>query len=204
VVVVGFIGAMRSGKTLCMTIEAYKHHLQGRKIFSNYALSFPYEDVDDQLVSTVTKDNKTQVFDGSVLVFDEVHVYMDSRSSATKKNRLMSYLITQSGKLDTLILWSSQFLGQADKRLRLNTQILYKAERYVIEGGRKKLLRQDDKREDFFIDLHKYVFKEQGYKMGFMYESTKTIRKPKRYFGLYDTKERVKYTGELRDGKGET
>lgn len=196
-VVVGFIGEMRSGKTLCMTLEAYREHLKGRKVYSNYALAFPYEDVDDQLVASVTKDNKTRLFDGCVILLDEVHVYMDSRTSSQKKNRLLSYFVTQSGKLDSLVMWSSQFLGQADKRLRLNTQILYKAERYVLRGGRKVRLRQDDKREDFLIDLHKHVFTEDvrgG--MGFRYVGTKTLKAPRKLFGLYDTKQRVAYTGD--------
>ncbi len=187
---------MRSGKTLAMTIEAYKQHREGRKIFSNYALAFSYEHVDDQLVSDITKNNRTTEYDGAVICLDEIHVYMDSRNSSAKKNRLLSYFVTQSGKLDSLVMWSSQFLGQADKRLRLNTQILYKVERYIIRQGQKIMLRQDDKRTDFLIDMHKHVFKESSKGMGFVYEKTVTLRSPKKYFGLYDTTERIKYTGD--------
>ena len=198
-VVVGFVGPMRSGKTLAMTLEAYKHSLQGRKVFSNYALSFPYENIDDQMLGDVTKNNRITTYDGSVICLDEIHVYMDSRNSAAKKNRLLSYFVTQSGKLDSLVLWSSQFLGQADKRLRLNTQILYRVERYIIENGQKRLLRQDDKRDDFYIDLHKHEFTESPQGMGFVYVKTVTLKKPSKYFGLYDTKEKIAYTGDLKN-----
>ena len=190
---------MRSGKTLAMTIEAYRESRKGRTVYSNYGLSFPHLDMDDQMVGEATKHNRTTEFDGSVTAIDEIHVYMDSRNSSSKKNRLLSYFVTQSGKLDTLLLWTSQYLSQVDKRLRLNTQILYKAERYIIRKGKKILLRQDDKREDFYIDLHKHVFGEKKGRLGFFYEKTITLRTPKKYFGLYDTKQRIRYTGELRD-----
>lgn len=197
-VVVGFVGPMRSGKTLSMTIEAYKQFLKGRKVYSNYKLSFPYEDVDDQLLGAVTKDNKTGEFDGAVVMLDEVHVYMDSRISSHKKNRLLSYFITQSGKLDSLVLWSSQYFGQVDKRLRLNTQVLFKAERLSLQGVP---LRQDDKREDFLVDLHRYSFRDDGKRLGFFYDGTRTLKHPKKYFSLYDTKQRIRYTGGLKSDK---
>lgn len=184
-----------------MTLEGYKEHLRGRKVYSNYGLNFPHEDMDDQMVAEATKHNRTTMFNGSVTLIDEVHVYMDSRNSASKKNRLFSYFVTQSGKLDTLLIWTSQFLGQVDKRLRLNTQTLYKAERYIVSKGKKIILRQDDKREDFFVDLHKHTFRERRGQLGFVYEKTVTLKNPRKYFGLYDTRQRVAYTGEMKDDK---
>ena len=198
-VVVGFVGEMRSGKTLFMTIMMHDDMVKGKKVMSNYNLAFKHEDLKIEKIDSSIRDKNTDYFDGKSIGIDEIHVFMDARGSGQKRNKMLSYFLTQSGKLDTTIYWSSQFLRQVDVRLRLNTQNLYKVRRYIVVKGQKIALRQDDKRTDFFIDAHKYFLRDTPKGMMFLYSKTITLKNPKKYFGLSDTKQRVYYEESKED-----
>jgi hypothetical protein len=192
-VVVGLVGEMRSGKTLMMTILLLDEYLSKKEVLSNYHLNFPHQIIDVNEMDKSIRDRKTDYFENKAIGIDEIHVFMDSRGSGQKRNKMLSYFLTQSGKLDTTIYWTSQFMRQVDVRLRLNTQILYKVKRYVLKRGVKVLLRQDDKRHDFYIDAEKYVLMEGANGLFFGYKKTITIKNPSNYFKWYDTKQRVYY-----------
>ena len=188
--IIGFIGSMRSGKTLLMTAHAYDLYKQGYKVISNYGVSFKHKPLSVKDIEESIKDKDTDYFENTVVLLDEVGVYIDSRTSATRRNRLYSYFLTQSGKLSTTIFWTSQYFGQIDKRLRQNTQIVYSCQRTDYKGTP---LRQDDKRKDFRITADKMVQREMYDRVAFVQESTLTIDNPKVFFRLFDTKERVYY-----------
>lgn len=192
-VVVGLIGEMRSGKTLMMTLLLHDDMIKKRKVLSNYNLNFKSELLNVNELDLAIRKKNTDYFSDKSIGIDEIHVFMDSRGSMQKRNKMMSYFITQSGKLDSTVYWTSQFLRQVDVRLRINTQILYKTERYIIKNHKKVLLRQDDKRTDFFIDAKKYFLKDTRKGLAYIYEKTITLMNPHKYFYLYDTTERVYY-----------
>lgn len=192
-VVVGLVGEMRSGKTLLTAIMLHDDHVKGKPIISNFNLSFPHEKLDVNSLDLAIRDKNTDYFDGKSIGIDEIHVFMDARGAGQKRNKMLSYFLTQSGKLDTTIYWTSQFMRQVDVRLRLNTQILYKIRRYIIHKGQKVALRQDDKRTDFLIDAHKYFLRDSPKGMVFLYQKTITLKNPSKYFSLYDTRQRVYY-----------
>lgn len=198
-VVVGLVGEMRSGKTLMMTILLLDEYLSKKEVLSNYHLNFPHKIIDVNEMDRSIRDKKTDYFENKALGIDEIHVFMDARGSGQKRNKMLSYFLTQSGKLDTTIYWTSQFMRQVDVRLRLNTQILYKVKRYVLKRGVKRLLRQDDKRKDFYIDADKYVLMEGRNGLFFGYKNTVTIKNPSKYYKWYDTKERVYYSESIDD-----
>jgi hypothetical protein len=193
VVVVGLVGEMRSGKTLLTAIMLHDDYIKGKQIMSNFDLSFPHEPLDVNSLDVAIREGNTDYFNDKSIGIDEIHVFMDARGSGQKRNKMMSYFLTQSGKLDTTIYWTSQFMRQVDVRLRLNTQILYKIRRYIIHKGQKIALRQDDKRTDFYIDAHKHFLRDSPKGMVFYYQKTITIKNPSKYFGLYNTKQRVYY-----------
>lgn len=198
-VVIGLVGEMRSGKTLLMSILLHDDFVRKKPILSNYHLNFEFENLEVNNLDLAIRDKNTDFFNNKSIGIDEIQVFMDSRGSGQKRNRMLSYFLTQSGKLDTTIYWTSQFLRQVDVRLRLNTQILYKVYRYVIINGQKYSLRQDDKRKDFYIDANKYILRDTPKGMRFWYEKTIIIKNPSKYFELYDTKQRVYYEESIED-----
>lgn len=200
-VLIGIVGEMRSGKTLLMSILLYKEHLKGRKVLSNYRLAFPHEPLDLNDLDLAIRGKNTDRFENAVLGLDEFHLAMDSRSSGQKRNKMISFLILQSGKLRSSWYYSTQFLRQIDVRVRLNTQILYKVRRFIMVGKKRRYLRQDDKREDFHILVEKFVMSDKGGELGFYPHSHFYIRNPRAFFGIYDTLERVYYQDQVSDKK---
>lgn len=198
----GFIGPMRSGKTLAMTMHAYQEYLRGKQVFSNYWLSFPHTRITPNDLHEAIKNKETDVYDDACICIDELHVFMDARNSGAKRNVMLSYFITQSGKLHNTVLWTSQFSRQVDVRVRLNTSQLFKARRVVVRKGKEYTLSQDDRREDFLIRLEKYQLGETVRGMGFLRVNTLTIKDPKRWFGMYDTREKVYYEDQVKDKEG--
>lgn len=202
-VVVGLVGEMRSGKTLMMTLMMLDAHLAGQKVMSNYHLNFPHELIDINDMDKAIRDKKTDYFEGKSIGIDEIHVFMDARGAGQKRNKMLSYFLTQSGKLNTTIYWTSQFMRQVDVRLRLNTQVLYKVKRYVMYKGVKRLLRQDDKRTDFWVDADKHVIMEGRHGLFYGYHKTITLKNPSKFFKWYDTTERVYYEQSIDEKQKE-
>lgn len=121
--IIMFIGGMGSGKTLTMTAEAIKYTLKGFKIYSNYKLEcIPYIPLTKKVFDELIKD-KTSLQE-AVLLIDEIHIWLDSRSSMKKKNKAISYFLLQTRKRNVRLLCTTQHPDQVDKRLRNNIDIL--------------------------------------------------------------------------------
>lgn len=201
-VLIGFIGSMRSGKTLMMVIELLKKHQEGKELYTNFHLNYvDYNRLEANDLDIAIRSDTTLDFENAVFGIDEIHVWLDSRSSSSKRNKITSYFMNQSGKLNTYVFWTSQFLRQVDIRIRLNTQIVYKCVRYIIKDGYKVPLSQDDKRVDFLIDAEKYELKDSMHGLVFVRTATITIKKPSQYFPYYDTKQRISYKEQVDDKK---
>lgn len=190
----GFIGHMRSGKTLAMTVHAYKEYLAGRRVYSNLWFSFPHTRITANDLDNAIRNKDTDVFNDSCICIDELHVFMDSRASGQARSRMLSYFITQSGKLHNTVLWTSQFLRQVDVRVRLNTSQLFRTRRVVRDRrGVERELSQDDTRTDFIIKVEKYSLRDALSGLAFVLVKRFTIKKPIKWFSYYDTRERVYY-----------
>lgn len=62
-------------------------------------------------------------FKRACILLDEIHVWIDSRTSASKTNRMFTYIMLQTGKADINLYYTTQDFGQVDKRLRQRTDI---------------------------------------------------------------------------------
>ena len=115
----GFIGKMGSGKTLSMVREVCKYKAQGFTIYSNFHLNFPYEPLDfDELFNMAESQESLH---NVVILLDEVHIMLDSRSSMKKSSKVISFWLNQSRKQGIKIFYTTQHLHQIDKRLRSAT-----------------------------------------------------------------------------------
>lgn len=138
----GFVGQIRHGKTVSAVRESLKYYYNdGKTIYSNIWLSIPYKPLTiDMLLDVVENDDK-QIFDpDSVVLIDEIHIWLDSRMSASKRNKIVTYFLLQTGKMGIesdyglILLYTTQWLDQIDKRLRHTTEVLIECEKKSFDG----------------------------------------------------------------------
>ena len=166
--IIAICGGLGSGKTLLMTRYAYKENIKGKKIYSNYNLNFNHTKID--LVSLL--ELKPELENSGIFI-DELYIYMDSRLSMAKRNRMLSYFIFQTRKLGVTLYFTSQHIGQVDVRLRNMIDILCIAKQTVKQDWFK--IEMTDYRD--FPDIRQNTFIYNGSK----------------YYPLYDTKELVTF-----------
>lgn len=167
--IVLFVGSMGSGKTLSMVKTAYDYYKQGYKIVSNMKLNFPHRYITSQDVQEFAI-NQEQLYNTVVLI-DEIHIFMDSRRSASKKNLLTSYFLTQTRKQKVKLLATTQHRHQVDRRLRDNTEAFVDCEiKEIPFGDNEKVL----------IVVNHFNTRKSYEKMVFI---------GNKYFHLYDTEE---------------
>lgn len=128
-VLVALIGELGCGKTLGLTFLAWHNHFKkARKIFSNYSLKgIPYEFVDD--VDDI--DNMHNGF----FAADELWLWLDSRSSHSKKNKFIGKILVKSRKRNMEIVYTTQSFFQMDVRIRnitdfIITPVMSRSERF--------------------------------------------------------------------------
>ena len=124
--IIGIIGNSGSGKTLFMVKEAFEQYKRGKQIYSNFKLKFPKINgcFQPKLVPEDFFQNFSQYNLKNVCMFlDEIYVYIDSRNSMGKINKIMSYFFNQTRKTGVDLYYSTQFFSQVDKRLRFNTEM---------------------------------------------------------------------------------
>lgn len=101
-------GGLGSGKTLLMVILSQYSKLP---IVSNFEIKMDYEELD---IHKFVKSG----YDNCNIFLDEGYVYLDSRLSQKKRNRLMSYVLFQSRKKSVNIFITVQLRGSLDIRYR--------------------------------------------------------------------------------------
>lgn len=114
--VVAIIGKPRTGKTLFLTMIGHQDMKMGRKIYSNYSLSFPYTkyDIEDILsIATMEMDISPKT-----VLMQEASKWFDARRSSRRENTLLSSFTGQSGKREIDIYYDDQFMTRIDRGLR--------------------------------------------------------------------------------------
>jgi len=161
-------GGLGTGKTLLLTRYSHKEKVKGRKIFANYNLNFEHTKID--LVSLLEAKPELE---NSGLFMDEIYIYMDSRLSMAKRNRMLSYFVFQTRKLGVTLYFTSQHIGQVDVRLRNMVDILC-------------ICKQTIKKDWFKIDMVDYRNFPDVRQNTFIYNGSK-------YYPMYNTRELVTF-----------
>ena len=125
-----FVGTMGSGKSLSMVKEAYNYYLQGFRILTNMTLNFPSEIVTAKDIQQFAK-NQENLYN-TVILIDELHIFMDSRRSGSTKNVMGSYFVTQTRKQKVKLLATTQHRHQIDRRVRDNTDCFIDCEKIEL------------------------------------------------------------------------
>jgi len=92
--------------------EAYR---ESKTVYSNNHLNFPYKQFDPQFFLEHIEDNELE---DCILLLDEAYLYLDSRSTATKMNKLFTYFVAQTRKRGVDLYICTHHIDVLDKRLR--------------------------------------------------------------------------------------
>ena len=76
------IGRQGSGKTLFLVKKAYDYYLEGKTIYSNIKLNFPFKPISLRDIIDCKLRN-------AVVILDEVHLLLSARNSLSRQNRLI-------------------------------------------------------------------------------------------------------------------
>jgi hypothetical protein len=171
--ITGFIGKMGSGKTLSMVREALKYYVKGYRILSNFHLKIPYEPINfDELYAMAENQKSLQ---NVVLLLDEVHILLDSRSSVSKVSKIMTFWLNQTRKMGVKLFFTTQYLHQVDKRLRSGTDMVAQCDGIkVIKGGKEYFIcmnmitDQDSIVEDIFLGDPFFKYYDTNEVIGFL------------------------------------
>jgi hypothetical protein len=165
--IIGIEGGISSGKTLSMVFFAIQEHREhGKKIFANFhlkgGLPYYYLTFDEFVSWSKTCENCTPYardgtdypevcpscggrdFRDCIILIDEAHIWMDSRTSASKFNRLQTYLLLQTGKEGINLYYTTQSFGQVELRLRQRTDMLMHVRKATVDGETVHLLKVYD------------------------------------------------------------
>ncbi len=126
--IVGIIGKRGCGKTITMAKTVMDMLEKGKTIYTNFhlnkkAIPKKYHSKIHLLDAEFFKNYKNFKLYNCALFLDEIYIYIDSRSSMSKRNRLWSYFINQTRKRGVDLYFTTQFFRQVELRLRENTEI---------------------------------------------------------------------------------
>jgi hypothetical protein len=156
---IGITGSLGSGKTLYMTRCLYKEKLKREdcRLITNYKLNeVPFEYIDASELFEMKEKLKN-----TIIGIDEFHIFLDSRSSLTKKSKLLTYFILQSRHLGVHLYFTTQDIGQVDIRLRRMLDLLvYCRKTYVDDYFKIRLI---DYRDTMDIKQNEFIFHGQPY-----------------------------------------
>lgn len=174
--IIGIIGKMGSGKTLFTSILANKAFDSGCSIYANYGLKFEHKTLNMNDILTMSGD-----LQNAMICIDEIHLFMDSRQSMSKRSRIISYFITQSRKRNLVLIYTTQNAHQVDKRLRSNTDYIIQCDN-LTPGAKSDVIIRVNIHD---TDNNSRVFAFRG----------------DPYFCLYDTHQIIDFTQHMKDEK---
>ena len=109
------IGSQGEGKTAMITYLMVVNSNFGndRKIYSNYTLSVPHTKITlDSILKQL--DDDPSYYNNSIILMDEIHLYLDSRDFMSKNNRKIQTFFSQLRKRNILLLGTSQYIMHVD------------------------------------------------------------------------------------------
>lgn len=178
------IGRQGSGKTLFLVKKAYEYYLEGKTIYSNIKLNFPFKQIDyNDIINCKLKN--------AVVILDEIHLLIPARNSTSKRSRLIvDGFLSMVRKMNLNVFGSTQTERKVDIRFREEKDFLYICNKYVYLNNKwTEVLHNENLNKDIPIMIQLDVqetFSENWISISFIGND---------YFKLYDTTEVVKIKG---------
>lgn len=165
------IGAQGSGKTLLSVALVFELSkiLPQRKIFSNIELyNIEYEKFNFETLLENIKLNNSY-YDNSIILFDEMHIFLNSLDFYKRQNRLVQSFFSQLRKRRIIILGTSQYILNVDVRIRRQAirvfeiykqnNNIYEVIVHLIDGYFTKKI------DNIYLKLDKYYNKYNTYEI---------------------------------------
>ena len=153
--ITAIVGAIGSGKTLLMTwiLNAQRKNQNNKDIISNYHLTFPHHSISFDQIQEMELKN-------CVVGLDELTVWLDSRLSMSKQNRIISYFILQTRKRDVDLIATTQDFGMLDLRMRRQTNFLIESEKLDLDYYKYTIIRFGDMKQTSFYFRPKETYNQ--------------------------------------------
>lgn len=139
------VGLQNQGKGVYSSYLVWLDFLHGYTIYSNTPLAFPHIYINKDFFLSLAKDSGNLNINNAVFLLDEFWIWCDSRNPTHKGNKLASYVLLQSSKVNWRIYTTCQTDNQDDLRLRNNAHYKSECERVVrnLDGTYSKILSED-------------------------------------------------------------
>jgi hypothetical protein len=178
------LGFQGHGKTLLAVKIAYEKHIEGKTIYSNVALNFPYKQIDYNDIINCKYDN-------AVVILDEIHLLLPARASLSKTSRLIcDNFLSMVRKKNLDIYGTTQTIRKVDVRFREEADFMFYVEKYAyLDGNWSKVLHNQDlnKKIPILISIEALnVITNTSLKTSFIGNE---------YFNKYDSKQIIKIRG---------
>ena len=146
----GIVGKKGCGKTLLLTylLKKYSEEDKNINVYTNYRLS----NINFKKINFKELFENDAEIKNAVLGIDEIYTIADCRTSMTKMNRLISYMLFQTRKSGVDIFYTAVSFNTIEKRLRNHTDGLFFPNLFI---GGKKVLNPETitrKKMNYFID----------------------------------------------------
>lgn len=153
--VVGILGRRGHGKTTLLTIIGEDDCNKGKKIITNYEVSFPHTEMafeDIVLLPDSLQD--------CTLLLDELQVGASARTALKKDNQNINKFITQLRKRNIVLYYTTQIFKLVDKDIREQTDYIITTQRTDIENEFKVIVldRHDFSDSSFGSVINVYTF----------------------------------------------
>lgn len=126
-------GGLGSGKTIMLVRYLYKDYLKNKNIIANLKLNnMKYSSIN---FKDLLANNETLEFNNSTIGIDEITVFIDCRTSISKRNKIFSYFVLQSRKRDVNVYFTTQDIGMLDFRVVDHTEIIILCEKIYNENN---------------------------------------------------------------------
>lgn len=193
--IIGILGGMGSGKTLLLSKLLRDDLKVKKKIYSNYKLAFKHQILETEDIYKYAEQEEE--LSNLSIGLDEIYLYVDSRLSSQKKNRIYSYFLLQTNKRDVNLYYTAQRLNTVDKRFRENTGLFINCvpfifnnkKMYYAQNNKTRLLPKDLQDKLYILLIYTEV---KSFGLQERTVETKKIIKASNFYHLYDTREIIK------------
>lgn len=179
------LGRQGGGKTLLTVMKAYEQFLNGKTVYSNVHLHFPYKKLN-------YKDIVDCKLENAVVVLDEAHLLLPARNSTSKISRVIcDGFLSMIRKKKLIVYATTQTARKIDVRFRDETDFLYYCSKYSTDstGAWVEVMHNLDLPKDQPILIKADIYET------FSNSWTELSIIGNRYYHLYDTREIIKIEG---------
>ena len=180
--IIAITGRRGSFKTCLMTALGYIDASSGRKVYSNYHLTYDYIPITLKEVAELPK----WLYNATVLL-DEIQVGADAREIFKPGNKGINTLATQLRKRRITLYYTTQKWTYPDKRLREQVDFQYHCEPIGNKYSATHASVYIYDRTLSLVDMER--------------EAKVKVFPGHKYWGMYDTEEVITYDGEEEYGE---